>query len=113
MTAMTNRQAIALALTSPVFGATMALGLAHPAITSADESIMHDGTSFVRQPDGSLLHVDDATHQPITEDDPRWSCVDDGNRACGPGNTNHVPAGCYDDGAVWVAPFPAASQSTR
>lgn len=104
----TTRQAITLTLITPVFGASLALGLAtlHPAIASADESVMHDGTSFVRQPDGSLLHVDDKTHLPITEDDPRWSCVDDGNRVCGPHNANHVPAGCYDDGGVWVAPFP-------
>lgn len=41
--------------------------------------------------------------QPL-EDEPAWSCVDDGNRVCGPNNANHVPAGCYDDGGVlWKA----------
>lgn len=41
-----------------------------------------------------------------TEDSPSWSCVDDGNRICGPGNANGAPAGCYDDGGVLVAPWP-------
>lgn len=40
------------------------------------------------------------------EDEPGWSCVDDGNRICGPGNANGVPAGCYDDGGVLVAAWP-------
>lgn len=40
------------------------------------------------------------------EDEPGWSCVDDGNRICGPGNTNGAPAGCYDDGGVLVAVWP-------
>ena len=44
--------------------------------------------------------------QAATEDSPSWSCVDDGNRICGPGNANGVPAGCYDDGGVLVAPWP-------
>lgn len=34
------------------------------------------------------------------EDEPCWSCVDDGNRVCGPTNTEGHPAGCYDDGGV-------------
>jgi len=42
----------------------------------------------------------------ITEDSPAWSCVDDGNRICGPANPEHKPAGCYDDGGVLVAPWP-------
>jgi hypothetical protein len=37
------------------------------------------------------------------------SCVDDGDRVCGPGNAEHVPAGCYDDGGVFVAPWPCAA----
>ena len=40
------------------------------------------------------------------EDDPGWSCVDDGNRVCGPGNSNGVPAGRYDEGGVLVDPWP-------
>lgn len=43
---------------------------------------------------------------PVLEDDPGWSCVTDGNRICGPGNTEGKPAGCYDDGGVWVAAWP-------
>jgi hypothetical protein len=40
------------------------------------------------------------------EGDPGWSCVDDGNRICGPTNDEGKPAGCYDDGGVLVAPWP-------
>jgi len=42
----------------------------------------------------------------ISEDSPAWSCVDDGNRVCGPNNAQHAPAGCYDDGGVLVAAWP-------
>lgn len=42
----------------------------------------------------------------LQEDDPGWSCVDDGNRVCGPGNEQGVPAGCYDEGGVLVAVWP-------
>lgn len=45
---------------------------------------------------------------PISDDSPQWSCVDDGNRVCGPGNSNGVPAGCYDDGGVLWAVWPCA-----
>lgn len=44
-----------------------------------------------------------ASHQ---EDQPGWSCVDDGNRVCGPGNDEGKPAGCYDDGGVLFAVWP-------
>lgn len=40
------------------------------------------------------------------EDQKCWSCVDDGNRVCGPGNPEGKPAGCYDDGGVLVASWP-------
>lgn len=41
------------------------------------------------------------------EDDPGWSCVDAGNRVCGPlsDDWGHTP-GCYDDGGVIVALWP-------
>ena len=41
-----------------------------------------------------------------SEDSDQWSCVDDGNRICGPGNADGAPAGCYNDGGVMVAPWP-------
>lgn len=50
---------------------------------------------------------------PIDEDDLQWSCVDDGNRVCGPGNSNGVPAGCYDDGGVLFAVWPCVPWSPR
>ena len=40
------------------------------------------------------------------EDSPEWSCVDDGNRVCGPDNDEGKPAACYDDGGVIVALWP-------
>lgn len=40
------------------------------------------------------------------EDEPGWSCVDDGNHVCGPGNSEGKPAACYDDGGVIVALWP-------
>lgn len=36
----------------------------------------------------------------VSDDDPSFSCVDDGNRICGPGNAQHAPAGMYDQGGV-------------
>lgn len=53
-----------------------------------------------------LLASPDAKADPVQEDQPGWSCVDDGNHMCGPGNANGVPAGCYDDGGVLVASWP-------
>jgi hypothetical protein len=44
----------------------------------------------------------------VMEDDPSWSCVDDGNKVCGPGNANGVPAGRYDEGGVLIDPWPVA-----
>ena len=40
------------------------------------------------------------------EDQPGWSCVDDGNKVCGPGNPEGVPAGRYDEGGVLIDPWP-------
>lgn len=42
----------------------------------------------------------------IQEDDPGWDCTMMGDRVCGPGNSNGVPAACYDEGGVIVALWP-------
>lgn len=42
------------------------------------------------------------------EDDPGWDCVSMGDRVCGPGNSNGVPAACYDEGGVIVALWPCS-----
>ena len=47
-----------------------------------------------------------SAHPGHEEDDPGWSCITDGNRICGPGNPDGVPAGCYDDAGMLVAPWP-------
>lgn len=73
------------ASTSIVFGTGLFIGFSFGAITGA----------FVPRADAGPL-----------EDEPGFSCVDDGNRICGPGNTEGKPAGCYDDGGVLVAPWP-------
>lgn len=52
------------------------------------------------------IHAAPYAYASPNEDQPGWSCVDDGNRVCGPGNANHVPPGCYDDGGVLFAPWP-------
>ena len=52
---------------------------------------------------GLTAPVDEAS---LEEDQPGWSCVDDGNRVCGPDNEGGQPAGCYDDGGVLVAVWP-------
>lgn len=49
--------------------------------------------------------------QAIEEDEPGWSCVDDGNRVCGPDNPEGKPAGCYDLGGVLIAAWPCAPHS--
>lgn len=40
------------------------------------------------------------------EDSPSWSCVDDGNKICGPDNSEGKPPGLYDEGGVLIAPWP-------
>lgn len=42
----------------------------------------------------------------VQEDDPGWDCRTMGDRRCGPTNTNLVAAGCYNDAAQLVAPWP-------
>ena len=41
----------------------------------------------------------------IDEDESGWSCVDNGNRTCGPGNSKGVEAGRYDEGGVLIDPW--------
>lgn len=80
-----NRNAIALIAAKTVLGATLALG-------------------FLAAPHG-VAHAD----APVYEDSPEWSCVDDGNKVCGPNNPEGKPAGRYDVGGVLVDPWPVAS----
>lgn len=48
---------------------------------------------------------DDDGNGVIDEDESGWSCVDMGNKVCGPGNSNGAPAGRYDEGGVLVEPW--------
>lgn len=52
------------------------------------------------------LMGDDNNDGVIAEDESGWDCVSMGNRICGPGNANGVPAGCFDEGGVLVAAWP-------
>lgn len=84
---MNRRQAIAATTAVWTLGGSLALGfVASPAIHAHP-------------------HVYAQQQQP-EEDSPEWSCVDDGNRVCGPGNSNGALAGCYDEGGVLVAVWP-------
>ena len=53
---------------------------------------------------GPTIAISHATA--IQEDDPGWDCRTMGDRICGPTNSNLVAAGCYNDGAQLVAPWP-------
>lgn len=43
---------------------------------------------------------------PTMEDSPSWDCITMGNRICGPGNSQGVAPGCYNDGGQLVAVWP-------
>lgn len=85
---MKTRQAITLAAAVPAFGASLILGLSNVHANPIAQGI-RDGIQAV-------------------EDSPQWSCVDDGNRVCGPNNAEGQPAACYDDGGVIVAYWPCS-----
>lgn len=57
-------------------------------------------------PAGAILSAPPASAAPVQEDDPRFDCVFDGNRICGPANTQGAQPGCYNDRAALVAPWP-------
>ena len=42
----------------------------------------------------------------VLEDSPSWSCNEMGNRVCGPNNSEHKVAGCYDQWGELVRPWP-------
>lgn len=42
----------------------------------------------------------------VEEDSDDWDCTTMGDRVCGPNNSNHVTAGCYNDSAQLVAVWP-------
>ena len=65
------------------------------------------GFSDEVQEDSAVSSVQHSTDRGgIQEDDPWWSCVDDGNRICGPNNPEGKPAACYGDGGVIIALWP-------
>lgn len=56
-----------------------------------------------------MAHTSDVPQSPatqITEDDPGWSCVADGNRICGPNNSEGKTPACYNDVGAIVAAWP-------
>jgi hypothetical protein len=84
---------VKLTLASALIAFASLVGLASPAIAAPiDHYAFEMG--------------DDNGDGVVQEDESGWSCVDQGNRTCGLGNSNGVPAGCYDDGGVIVAPWP-------
>jgi hypothetical protein len=92
--------AITLVAAKAVLGAGVVLGLA-----AAPHGTAH--TDTVVGYDAYNAEVgDDNGDGVVSEDESGWSCVDDGNRVCGPGNGQGVPAGRYDEGGVLVDPWP-------
>jgi hypothetical protein len=79
------------------FGASLAFGFGHGLV----------GTAYA---DTSTAAIDQGIADGESEEDePGWSCVDDGNRVCGPNNTEGKPAACYADGGVIVALWPCSA----
>ena len=92
----------ALVIAKVTLGGGLALGLA-----AAPHGMAHDVT--VSRDDVYAHEVgDDNQDGIIDESESGWSCVDDGNKVCGPGNELGVPAGRYDEGGVLVDPWPVA-----
>jgi hypothetical protein len=93
---------ITLVAAKVALGAALALGLAAAphGVAAHDVTISRDElyASEVGDDDGNGI---------VEEDESGWSCVDDGNRVCGPNNAQGVPAGRYDEGGVLVDPWPA------
>lgn len=77
-------------------GITLGLVAGHAAQAKADPA-----TCWQLQ--GTLIQI--ACPLP-EEDDLGWDCVRNGNRICGPDNTQGRPAGCYDELGLLVAPWP-------
>lgn len=90
------------------------VSLRQPVRQTGEVDYMSDGSRFVSDDTGendSHEVLDSQTHQwrDVTESDTEWSCVDDGNRTCGPQNAEGKPAACYDEGGVIVALWPCTS----
>jgi hypothetical protein len=91
---------ISIVIAKTVFGAGLALGFA-----AMPHALAH--TDTVAGYDAYAAEVgDDNADGVITEDESGWSCVDNGNRVCGPGNQQGVPAGRYDEGGVLIDAWP-------
>ena len=95
-----NRTTLALVAAKVALGAGLALGFAN-----MPHALAH--TDTIAGYDAYAAEVgDDNADGVITEDESGWSCVDDGNRICGPDNAQGVPAGYYDEGGVLIDPWP-------
>jgi hypothetical protein len=95
-------RSIAIVIAKVTLGAGLALGfLASP------HGVAHAAPAGV---DVYAYEVgDDNGDGVVMEDESGWSCVDDGNKVCGPGNPQGVPAGRYDEGGVLIDPWPVDS----
>jgi DNA uptake protein ComE-like DNA-binding protein len=49
-----------------------------------------------------VVQVVPARPAEVHDDDPNFNCATAGNHVCGPGNTEGLAAGCYDDGTLVV-----------
>lgn len=85
--------------------------LRQPVVQVSEIDYMSDGSIFATE-QGEWHHEikgSDDQWRDVTESDTEWSCVDDGNRTCGPQNAEGKPAACYDEGGVIVALWPCKS----
>jgi len=89
---------LTLVLAKAALGAGLALGFVTMPHALAHEPGWHDAYA--------AEVGDDNSDGVVSEDESGWSCIDDGNRVCGPGNGQGVPAGRYDEGGVLVDPWP-------
>jgi hypothetical protein len=92
-----------------VLGTGLALGLALApyGLAVPDVAVTHGTFASLEPAPGYDAYAveagDDNEDGVIEEDESGWDCPTMGNRICGPGNSNGVPAGQYDEGGVLVA----------
>jgi hypothetical protein len=98
---MQRTTTIALVAAKVTLGAGLALGL-----LAAPHGTAHAVTGYDAY---AAEFGDDNADGRIDEDESGWSCVDNGNRTCGPANPQGVPAGRYDGGGVLIDPWPVDS----
>jgi hypothetical protein len=92
-----NHTTITLVAAKVALDSALALGFAMTPHAMAHDPSWHDAYA--------AEVGDDNADGVIDESESGWSCVDNGNKVCGPNNPQGVPAGRYDEGGVLVDPW--------